>query len=103
MLRKCHDDSSPSVEICKAYPDTFLCNILYEACFSRRLGLGDLQKSLSLPLQFCFLIRPAQPEENFEGISMEVGGGRLPLPCVIVQGLPRTQYQSKTRGKGYEL
>ena len=36
---------SPSLVIFKIYLDVLLCNLLQGTCFSRRVGLGDLQTS----------------------------------------------------------
>jgi len=40
---------SPTMEIFKTHLDTHLCNLLQGACFSSRVGLGDLLRSLSTP------------------------------------------------------
>ena len=43
------DVESPSMEIFKTHLDAYLCNLLLGTCFSRELGLDDLQRSLPVP------------------------------------------------------
>ena len=40
---------SPSLEIPKTCLDTYLCDLLWGTCFSRRVGLVDLLRSLQNP------------------------------------------------------
>lgn len=41
---------SSSLKILKTCLDTFLYNLLFGICFSRKVGLHDLQTSLSTPM-----------------------------------------------------
>ena len=40
---------SPSLEIFKTHLATYLCDLLQGTCFSRGVGLRDLQRSFSTP------------------------------------------------------
>ena len=44
------DYESPSLEILKTLLDAFLCILLKGDCFSREVGLVDLQRSLLTPI-----------------------------------------------------
>ena len=60
-------ESSP-VEICKIHLHSYLCDLLQGTCFSREIGLHDLQRSFPTPatLRFC--------EENLKGLRSEEEG-----------------------------
>ena len=60
-------ESSP-LEICKIHLHSYLCDLLQGTCFSREIGLNDLQRSFPTPaiLRFC--------EENLKGLRSEEEG-----------------------------